>query len=340
MESDLKFAQPVHIDIAGTASVTPGRQVTTEAVVAASHGTADEARYAQRVRSVRRKTGIDTRYFADREDSCERAGTQALHAALERADVAPDALERVIFVSSGLGDITFPATANLICRGIGVQDTCDCFDVNNACMGFLTALDIATADIAVGSGPVGIVVADFPSRSTTPTDARPYLVFGDAVAAAVVKPAASGGLLASYLRNDGITFGNVMLRNPAVTGIQETIRFTDHNATIEREAIEALAKCISVVLDRAALRLEDMQWVLPHQPNGTLLRKIVDEFHLPEDKMVPVAQEIGSTGSVAIPFSLDRLMRTRDVQPGDRVLFAGVGGGISYGAMIYEVPAA
>lgn len=336
----MKFARPVALEIAGTSSVLPGRRVTTEAVVAATQGMADEQKFAQRVRSVKRKTGIDTRHFAGPGDSCEKAGTQALREALDRAEVAPEEMERLIFVSSGLGDLTFPATANLICRGVGVSDTCDCFDVNNACMGFLTALEIAAADIAVGSGPVAIVAADFPTRSTTPTDARPYLVFGDAVAAVVVKKAVSGGVLASYLRNDGITFGNVLLRNPAVTGARETIQFTDHNATIEREAIEALGKCIAVALERSGFSLEDMDWILPHQPNGTLLGNIVKAFGLPLEKMVPVAGEIGSTGSVAIPFSLDRLMRTRDVRPGHRLLLAGVGGGVSYGAMVYEVPCA
>ena len=334
----MKFAQGVPLEIAGTGAVAPGRRVSTEAVVAATQGMADAEKYDQRVRSVKRKTGIEHRHFVGPEDSCEKAGTQALRQALDRAGVEAAELERIIFVSSGLGDITFPATANLICRGLNVRDTCDCFDINNACMGFLTALEIATADIAVGSGPVGIVVADFPSRATTPTDSRPYLVFGDAVAAAVVKPAATGGVLSSYLRNDGITFGNVMLRNPAITGVQETIQFTDANATIERQAIEALEKCISVALERVGLGLDQMDWILPHQPNGVLLANIVKKFELPADKLTPVVAEIGSTGSVAIPYSLDRLMSTRDVRPGDRLLFAGVGGGVSYGAMVYEVP--
>ncbi|MCH8174142.1 MAG: ketoacyl-ACP synthase III [Proteobacteria bacterium] len=338
MHAALKSSQTVAVEIAGTSAIAPGRKVTTEAVVAAAHGFADKEKFELRVRSVKRKTGIETRYFAGPDDLCENLGTEALRIALSEAGIEPQALERIIFVSSGLGDLVFPATANLICRGLEIRDTCDCFDLNNACMGFLTALDIAACGIAAGSGPVGIVVADFPTRATTPTDIRPYLVFGDALAAVVVKKAASGGILASFLRNDGITFGNVLLRNSAITGVRETIQFTDYNEVIEDQAIEALKKCISVVLERTNLSMADMDWILPHQPNGEIFNNIVSEFQLPAEKIVPVAIEIGSTGAAAIPYSLDRLIRTRNVVPGDRILFAGVGGGIAYGAMIYEVP--
>ena len=335
----MKFSQPVRIEIAGTSSGVPGQTVTTEAVVAATEGIGDPSEFARRVATIRAKTGVETRNFAGPDDSCETVGTRVMQAALNDAGIAPEELERLIFVSSGHGDMNFPATANLVCRGLGIRDTCDAFDVNNACMGFLSALEIATADIAVGSGPVGIVVVDLLTRSTTPTNPRPYLVFGDSAAAAVIRRSTSGGVLASYLRNDGITFGNVQLRNPAVTGVQETIQFTDYNETIQRQAIEALSKCVSVVLERAGLTLNEIDWILPHQPNGTLFHNIAKAFDFPADKLTPVAQEIGSTGAVAIPFSLDRLIRTKDVKPGDRILLAGVGAGVAYGAMVYEVPA-
>jgi 3-oxoacyl-[acyl-carrier-protein] synthase III len=35
--------------------------------------------------------------------------------------------------------------------------------------------------------------------------------------------------------------------------------------------------------------------------------------------------------------SLDRLLRTRPVRPGDRILMIGVGSGLSYGAALYRV---
>jgi 3-oxoacyl-(acyl-carrier-protein) synthase III len=334
----LKFNQTVAVNISGTASIAPGRRVSTEAVVAAVYGTEDEDKFSQRTQTVKRKTGINTRYYAHADDTCATLGTRALSVALERAGVQPAELERIIFVSSGGGDLVFPATANLICQALNIADSCDCFDLNNACTGFLTALEIGASSIALGCGPIAIVTVELASRNTTPTDARPYLVFGDAVAATVLEPATSGGLLASHLRNDGVTFGNVRMRNAVVTGTPEKIQFTDLNVMIESQAIEALEKCIDVVLRDAGMTLQDIEWILPHQPNGALFNKIVETFGIPLAKVVPVAVDIGSTGAAALPYSLDRLMQTRDVRSKEKILLAGVGAGISYGAMIYEVP--
>lgn len=334
----MKLEKTVAIEIAGTGAILPGRKVSTESLVAEIQGTADTERYEQRVQTVKRKTGIETRYFSHPEDCCESLGSEALQMALDEAGIQAQELERIIFVSSGSGEIIFPATANLICRRLNLRDTCDCFDLNNACMGFLTALEIATCDIAVGSGAVAIVVAEFPSRITTPAEPRPFLVFGDAVVAAVIKKASNGGILSSYLRNDGVTFGNVLLRSPAFTGEMQTIQFTDYKTVIESQAIEALEKCVAVVLQRSGLTVDEIDWILPHQPNGEMFENIVREFQFPKEKLIPVAREIGSTGAASIPYSLHRLKKAKKVKSGDRILLAGVGGGVSYGAMIYEAP--
>jgi 3-oxoacyl-[acyl-carrier-protein] synthase III len=321
------------LDIVGTSTVLPGNCVSTEDIVARLYPRWEAGH-------ILHKTGIRTRHFKHPEDDCASLGTQALSAALSAAGLPAEALSRLIFVSSGAGDLVFPATANLICAGLGLRSTCDCFDLNNACLGFLTALDIAAKDLYFGAGPIGIVVAALGSRCIDASLPRSYLVFGDAVAAVVVRQTETGGgLLGSWLRNDGVAFGNVRLANPAVTGTREFIDFTATNATIADEAITAIRTSADQVLSRAGLRLEDVQWVLPHQPNGALFKAIIEALGIPLERTVPVADSIGSTGAAAIPISLDRLLRERDVRPGDHILLAGVGGGISYGAMLYQVPA-
>jgi 3-oxoacyl-[acyl-carrier-protein] synthase-3 len=94
---------------------------------------------------------------------------------------------------------------------------------------------------------------------------------------------------------------------------------------------------ITAVLDRAGLSISDIEWVLPHQPNGTMLELIIAAFGLDPARMVRVVGDIGIVASASIPVSLDRLLRTRPVRPGDRILMAGVGAGISHGAVLYRV---
>jgi len=212
--------------------------------------------------------------------------------------------------------------------------------LNNACMGFLTALDLAARSIVTGSGPIGIAVAELATFGTTPAEPRPYLVFGDGVAAAVVTPArADEGILGVHLWNDGVAFGNVRLDNSAKSRRLETIQFTASNAEMGREAFEAVERSATAVLDQAGMTLADVAWVLPHQPTGALFETFVAGLGVPRERVINVVRESGSIGAASIPLSLDRLFRTRAVRPGDHVLMIGVGGGLSSGAVLYRVAA-
>jgi 3-oxoacyl-(acyl-carrier-protein) synthase III len=319
------------VRIAGTSSIPVGPAISTAEIVTRVDPPRDAA-------TVEARTGIASRRFAPSDATAAGLGAAALSSALERAELRAEALERIILVTSGGVDLIFPATANLIAARLGLSMTCDCFDLANACMGFLTALDIAARGIATGGGPVGIAVVELPSRRITPKDARPYLVFGDAAAAAVVAPARGrGGILGSWLRNDGIAFGNVRLESEVLTGRLETIRFTAPQETMGREAIDAVQAATQEALKQADLSLADVDWVLPHQPNGALLDLIVKALGFDPGRVVPVVRELGSAGAASIPVSLDVLMRERPVRAGDRVLLVGVGAGISCGAVLYQV---
>ncbi len=321
------------VRIAGTASVDAGRAVSTAEVAAAVTPRRDAGKIAA-------LTGIASRRFSDPLDSAAGLGAQALARALAAADLPATALDRLIFVSSGGGDLLFPASANLVAAALGLRGSCDCFDLNNACMGFLTAFDLAARSLATGSGPIGIAVVEMASRVITPADPRPYLVFGDGVAAAVLTPGRDGeGVLGAHLWNDGVAFGNVRLASPSHTGRLETIRFTASNAEMGREALEAIRRSASVVLEQAGMALADVEWVLPHQPTGALFDAFVEALGVDRARVIRVVHEVGSVGAASIPLSLDRLFRTRTVRAGDHVLMVGVGGGLSSGAVLHRVGA-
>jgi len=321
------------IRISGSASLGPGRAVGTAELVERLATPRDAA-------EIERRSGIASRYFAEPSSSYADLGATVLRLALDEAGLRPEELARIVFVCSLGGDMLFPATANLVAARLGLAGTCDCFDLNNACMGFLTALDLAARGIATGEGPVGIVSVELPSHFITPDDPRPYLVFGDAAVAAVVERARSdGGILASWLRNDGVAFGNVRLGHAGLTGHHETIRFTAPSARMSEEAVDAVRRATDAVLAGAALTLDDVRWILPHQPNGAFLETIIAALGVPVSRVMRVVQEFGSVGSASMPVSLDRLLHTAPVRPGDRVLMVGVGAGISSGAVLLELDA-
>jgi 3-oxoacyl-[acyl-carrier-protein] synthase III len=68
-----------------------------------------------------------------------------------------------------------------------------------------------------------------------------------------------------------------------------------------------------------------------------LFQTVATALALDPDRMLNVVREVGSVGSASMPIGLDRLLRSGQVRPGDRILMAGVGAGASYGAMLLRV---
>ncbi len=321
----------IPVRILGTASLLPGRALPTAELAAAAAPGRDPEQIVAR-------TGIATRHFAPAGATAAGLGVEVLRAALDDAGIDATALRRIIFVSSTGGDVLGPANANAVAAGLGLDDTCDAFDLNNACMGFLAGLDVAARSVATGLGPVAVVVVETLSRYLTPAKYRPYLVFADAAAAAVFGEARPGeGVIASSLRNRGSLRGIVTLAHPGVVPGPVYIEFAASNDALMQSALECIRSATDEVLGAAAITLDEIEWFLPHQPNGAMLERIVGDLGVRPERVVPVVQDIGSVAAASIAVSLDRLRRTRPVRPGDRVLMAGVGAGTAYGAILLQV---
>lgn len=320
----------IPVRILGTASLLPGRRVTTEEVAQVAFPDRDPAALAD-------KTGIRTRHWADPDVPLDALAAETLGRALEDAGVDAASLSRIIVANCTGAEFAFPGSASRVAHRLGLTGSCDAFDVNNACMGFVTVLDLAARSVATGLGPVGLVSIELCSRHIRPQTPRPYLVFGDGVGAAVVGPAEDGsGILASALGNDGSLYGSAALRNANVTHRREAIEFTKSNADITAIALDKVTTGAFAALEQAGLQIEDVDWVLPHQPNGSMFDKLVEALGVDVARTVRIVDEVGSVGSSAIPISLDRLRRGPGLKDGEHVLMAGVGSGVSFGAMLYR----
>jgi 3-oxoacyl-[acyl-carrier-protein] synthase III len=265
-------------------------------------------------------------------------GAAALRGALDAAGLFPEALKRVVFVSSMTADRTCPATGNLVVAALGINRRCDTFDVNASCLGFLRGLDIAARSVATGLGPVGIVSVELGSRVIHPEEPRLYMRFGDAAVATVVGEARPDeGILACHHVNHSLDLDEVYAQNPQRSSRPELFEVRPVDTARRAAALSALGDSIQRVLARARLRLDHVDWFLLQQPSGRRLDSILPALGLDPARVIRVVDELGAIGSACIPAALDRLLRTRTLRPGARILFAGTGGGGGAGAVLYQV---
>jgi 3-oxoacyl-[acyl-carrier-protein] synthase III len=126
----------------------------------------------------------------------------------------------------------------------------------------------------------------------------------------------------------------------AFPGAPDARPFHDFDARsheIADTAIASVKAATDEVLRATSMSLADVDWIVLHQPNGSLYQTFLDALRIDPKKTVNVVRDIGSVGSVSVPWCLDRLLRERPVEPGQRVLMASVGAGTTYGAILYEV---
>lgn len=291
------------------------------------------------VADVEARTGIHTRWFGNPGDSLAEQAAEAIRKALLTAEMPASALKRVIFTCSTGGDYILPANANAVLDLLGLDGSADCFDLNNACVGFLSGLDVAARCVATGLGPVAVVASEMGSRHIDPADPRPYVVFGDAAAAAIVTAAEPGGaaILASAFGNRGSLRDTVHMAHGSLTGQRENIVFNKSNRDITEIAMAGLGQVASQIFAETGLDWHGVDWIVPHQPNGAMLGQIADHFGLDRQKMIPVVAETGNIGSASTAVGLDRLLRSGQVRSGQTILLIGVGSGLSYGALLYRV---
>jgi 3-oxoacyl-[acyl-carrier-protein] synthase-3 len=319
------------VRVVGTGTALPSRRVDTLELLRVALPHRDPIEMARRI-------GIRTRFWIGEGESAASLGAGALARALEAAALPASALRRLVFVSSTGGDHLIPATANSVAERLGIDDTCDAFDMNNSCAGFVSALDVAARSVAPGLGPVAVVVSEIFSRYVGPSKPRPFLVLGDAAAAVIVDRATTdgAGLLATHLRNSAALRGRMITRHPGVTRGVELIDFEPSSEELTGSALTAIERSTRAVLDEAAVAASDVAWWLPHQPNGEMLARIVSGMGIDAARLCPVVEEIGSVGAASIPFSLDRLARGGQLHEGDRIVMAGVGSGTGYGALLWR----
>lgn len=320
--------RPLAVRIASSAHLLPGRRVSTREVCARAYPDRDPEQLVERC-------GIESRYFADPDMTHAQVACHVLQAALERASLAPEALERIIFVNSTGGDMRIPANANELCKKLGVSGSCDGFDLNNACMGFMSAFDLAARGVATGVGATAIVAVELLSRHIRPANPRSYAVLGDAASAVILAPAHElddSAVLASWQRNEGEK------RSVGLAGPERrdaTIEFAA-NEKIAGEALYALTRSAEQALAQAQLTRDAIDWVVLHQPNGRILDRAAQALHIDASRLLRSVDRIGSVGCVSVPLGLDELLSSGRVTPGENILLVGVGAGMAYGAMIFR----
>ena len=271
-------------------------------------------------------------YLGDRGIS---AGVQAAQAALSDAGITAQDIDLII-VSTTTPDLTFPATAALVQKKLGINHGA-AFDVQAVCSGFVYGLSVASAMVETGQAQrVLLIGAETMTRLLDWEDRTTAVLFGDGGGAVVLEATEittpdAPHIVGSYLRSDGnLTDLLYVDGGPSTTGTTGKLRMQGRE--VYRHAVGNIAEAIESLLQKHNLTVDDIDWFVPHQANKRIIDGVAKKIGLPVEKTVVTVQEHANTSAASIPLALHDLVKSGRVASGDVLMLEAMGGGLTWGA--------
>lgn len=294
------------------------------------------------------RTGIRTRHFIEPGQSNTSLALEASRAALDDAELDAGELDAIVFATLS-PDMVFPGNGVLLQEALGVAPI-PAIDVRNQCSGFLYALSVTRAWIISGTYRRVLVVGS--EVHSTGLDLSPRgravsILFGDGAGAVVLEAVDShvqkgGALEPVHLGADGR--GARLLfcdrpgaaHHPSIT--PDDLEAGRHYAHMEgrqvfRRAVELLSDEVASLIARYNL---DPQRALlvAHQSNRRINELVAARTHIPEARVLHTIEQWGNTTAGSIPMALDLARREGRIAPGDPVIMAAFGSGLTWGTAL------
>jgi len=329
----------IAFEIAGWGAYRPVRQVPTSEI---------DARLGKPAGALEREHGISSRGVAGPDETSSMMGAAAARQALERAGWAEGEFD-VLIGACGVMEQPIPSTSILIQNKLGLgRSGIPAFDVNQTCLSFLAALDIAAMGIAVGRWRrVLIVSADIASAGLDPADPKAMSIFGDGAGALAIQAAPGGqaGLLSVGFESYGEGHALATLRAGGTRlRVEEGYEALVEGSRFRMDAFgifKAAARCLPALIDRvtaeAGTSRDGLAAIVCHQASAPGIEHIRRLFAPKSERVIDIFATTGNQIAASLPTVLAHALDTGAARKGDEILLLGTAAGVSAGAMVLRI---
>jgi len=281
--------------------------------------------------------GIIERRWWPEEVTFDEAAALAGRRALELAELAPADVDMLISTSVCKHHLE-PSIACSVHHRLGLGAECVNFDLGNACLGFVNAMQIGAMAIETGQARTVLIVDGEGSRHTQLTtidrlrspgatamdvfDQFASLTLGSGGAAMVM-----GGPRAGGHRFLGGISRAATEHHDLCVGDLDTMR-TDTAALLEHGL--ALARDAFVASVEAGWDWETCDRYVMHQVSAVHTRKLCELLGVDMDLVPLTYPGFGNMGPAAVPYTLSTV--ADEIAVGERVLLMGIGSGLNCAA--------
>ncbi|WP_187937816.1 ketoacyl-ACP synthase III [Helicobacter pylori] len=293
---------------------------------------------------IEKRTGIKERRFASNEEKSSDLGVIAAKQAIERAHLTPKDIDLVVVATLSPDFLAMPSTACVLSAKLGIENK-PAFDISAACTGFIYLLSVAKAYVESGMYEnVLIVGAEKTSSVLDFKDRGTCILFGDGAGACVIgrTKRLKESILDVQISANG-NFSNYLYT-------PRTLKPTPFNSKEEalepflcmkgnevfKLAVKTLLKDVETILEKNALKPEDVRLFIPHQANFRIIQAVREHLDFKDEQVVLTVHKYGNTSAASIPMAMGEAYEEGRLKKGDLMLLDAFGGGLTWGsALVY-----
>jgi 3-oxoacyl-[acyl-carrier-protein] synthase-3 len=251
---------------------------------------------------------------------------EAGRVALDRGGVVPSEVGLLLLCTT-TPDQLIPASSAAASAALGIGG--GAMDLNAACAGFTYGLVTAAGLVAAGMQRVLLIGSETLTRATNWSDRTNAFLFGDGAGAVIVEAVPGEGSLLGW--------------DLGVDGTQVPLLYADHGSGMVMRGQEVFRKAVRVTvesavasMERAKVTIDDIALFVPHQANLRIMEAVAARLHLPPERIASVIDWTGNTSSASIPLALVDAAEDGRLRPGDLVLLAGFGAGMTWASAVWR----
>ncbi len=335
----------------------PSRKITNEDTLAlVAEANRDNPpdrlrRFLRELRFLLQRCGSDTRCVRDREagETAHLLTLQACTQALEEAGIEASDVGLLIYCGVGRGFLE-PASAYFIARSLGIS--CECFDILDACMSWVRALQIADQFLASGTyskilvvnGEFGVYEHGYPEllHGTCSDRLRytfPAFTIGEAASATVLSASERSWRFRFRSEPDRVALCTLPVRGHAeFSGIDAELalngidQFVSFGQDLSCAALEGMVSFINEEYrDR-----EGIAWWFPHAASADMCHRAEVRLGLEGRVIYDIFARYGNLVSASIPAGLREAWDDGRLRRGQRVVLCPASAGMSLALVDFE----
>ena len=101
-------------------------------------------------------------------------------------------------------------------------------------------------------------------------------------------------------------------------------------------AVKRVPEVISQLLEKTGTPIEEIRYFVLHQANYRIIESVAKRLKVGMEKFPANMEYYGNTSGASIPLLLDEMNRAGKLNPGDKIILSGFGGGLTWGATLIQ----